>query len=243
MEFNWAAIRAKVRELMMANGISGLAVLGLKSLLLLIITSVVSSVVVGIINFPFTFVLGLFGDSLPNSVIFTVTSLVGIVSFFVMLIIECLFMVGICSAAKNFVKTGSLSVLDIFDGFKSDNKVLIIKTMILVILKTCLFTLLCIIPGYIYGFKMLFVPFILSENPDMSPKEIMNLSSEMMNGYKMSYFINGVLFLLPWMILAELLFCCTLFLSIGAGLLYIYGVCAAFYVIRLNNYTGSSNNE
>lgn len=226
---------------MMANGLGGLALLGLKMLAIFMIMSCMSSLLIGVIVGPISFVIGLFEDTLPNSIIFVLTLLLFIVSFVATFSVMSLFMVGICQAVKSFVVTGSLNVLDVFYGFKSDNKVLIIKTLILVSLKVMLFSLACLVPGYIYGYKMLLVPFILTENPDMSPKEIMQLSNEMMNGYKMEYFVQGCLYTIPWMLLGGLLFCCTLYLSVALAWLYFYGILAGFYVIRVRAFNGSGD--
>lgn len=79
---------------------------------------------------------------------------------------------------------------------------LIFVTNIMVGLFTTLWTLLLIIPGIIYAYKIAMVNYILAETNDKSIKwkDIINQSKEMMDGYKMDYFIFGLSFFW-WIIL------------------------------------------
>jgi hypothetical protein len=77
----------------------------------------------------------------------------------------------------------------------------------------------------------------------MSPKDIINLSKEMTNGFKVNYIVQGIIFLIPYIFSAELLSCCTLMLSAMAASLYLMSVQAAYYLIRLNDFTGSDDDS
>lgn len=80
---------------------------------------------------------------------------------------------------------------------------LIFTVTILVGIFTTLWTLLLIVPGIIYAFKMSMVGYILAEEEvttSMTAKEVMNKSKDMMDGYKMDYFVFGLSFF-GWILL------------------------------------------
>lgn len=100
----------------------------------------------------------------------------------------------------------------------------IVKGMFTTNLIIFAWTLLFIIPGIIKSYQYFFVPFILSENPNMSGERAREISTKMTDGYKFEIFVLGLSFL-GWSILAALisipaglLTCC--FLGIGAYLIY-----------------------
>ena len=76
---------------------------------------------------------------------------------------------------------------NLFDGFKMFGKAL--GTYLLMILYIFLWTLLLIIPGIIAAMSYSMSFFILADNPDIKIQEALNLSKEMMYGYKMKYFL------------------------------------------------------
>lgn len=85
-------------------------------------------------------------------------------------------------------------------------------------------TLLFIIPGIIKAYQYFFVPFILSENPDISGARAREISTQMTDGHKFDIFVLGLSFL-GWKLLAALiaipaalLTCCLM--GIGAQLVY-----------------------
>ena len=51
-----------------------------------------------------------------------------------------------------------------------------------------LWSLLCLIPGIIAGYKYAMVSYILAENPNLGPKEALDKSANMMDGHKMDLF-------------------------------------------------------
>ncbi len=80
----------------------------------------------------------------------------------------------------------------IFKGF--DNFVNTLVAYLLVAIFTMLWALLLIIPGIIKGISYSMTFFILADNPDMKPMDAIDKSMEMMNGYKMKYFLLSLLF-------------------------------------------------
>ncbi len=113
----------------------------------------------------------------------------------------------------------------LFAGFSQFKRVL--GTMLLMLLYTCLWTLLFIIPGYIKQYSYAMTPYILEDRPDLSYDEAIEESMRMMDGYKGKLFCLHLSFI-GWGILA--IFTC------GIGFLwlypYIYMSQAAFYEDR-----------
>ena len=64
---------------------------------------------------------------------------------------------------------------------------------------------LFIIPGIIKGFAYSMVPYILAENPNLSPKQIINISCRMTKGYKLKIFFTSLSFI-GWYLLGAMAF-------------------------------------
>lgn len=79
-------------------------------------------------------------------------------------------------------------------GFKN-NYWNIVMTMFLKNLYQNLWSLLFFVPGVIKGYSYRLVPFILAENPDISPNEAIRLSRCLMNGNKWKSFVLDLSFL------------------------------------------------
>jgi len=80
---------------------------------------------------------------------------------------------------------------------------LIFVTTFIVGLCTTIWTLLYIIPGIIYSYKVVMVQFILADNADENTKwrDVISTSKEMMDGYKWDYFVFGLSFI-GWILLS-----------------------------------------
>lgn len=96
-----------------------------------------------------------------------------------------------------------------------------------------LWSLLFIIPGIIANYKYAMTPFLMADNPNMTAKEAIAASCELMDGHKGELFILGLTFI-GWDILAVL--------SLGIGFLWLNpykeATYAAFYrdlIIQRNN--------
>lgn len=100
------------------------------------------------------------------------------------------------------------------------------------ILYTALWSLLLVIPGIIAHYKYAMTPFLMTDNPEMTAKEAMAASTELMDGHKGELFTLGLTFI-GWDILASL--------TLGIGFLWLNpyknAAFAAFYrdLIRKRN--------
>lgn len=233
-KIDFTDLKKNIRELMKSNGIPGLALLGVKALGAFIIMFLCNWLVLLVCNIPAAIITGLLGD---NKIAVAVTLLFTTAGTIFTLILTMFFMVGMCTMYKNYVQTGKLAVLDILGGFKVDNKLLLLKTMGIFYLLTYLGTLLCFVPGIIYSWKRMFVPFILSENPDMTTKEIMELSKEMTNGIKMDMFV-ACISTLGWYFLAILTSC--LIVPVFIYVVYTWSIVSGAYVTKLNEVYGDN---
>lgn len=100
---------------------------------------------------------------------------------------------------------GDVSIRKLFSTFNSKEYLPIVKTQFLRGLYNLLWTLLLIVPGIIKSYEYKFVPYILSENPTLSSKEVILRSREITDGHKMDMFVLDLSFL-GWYILGALLF-------------------------------------
>ena len=107
-------------------------------------------------------------------------------------------------------------------------------SILLVYLYTLLWTLLFIVPGIIKGLAYSLTPFIVKDNPQLSPNEAINLSMKMMKGHKFDLFYLYLSFI-GWILLAML--------TLGIGLLwvipYMQTSMAAFYLDVKNDYNNN----
>ena len=118
----------------------------------------------------------------------------GIASF----IITPSFSLSLCMVYLKLTKKEEISVGNVFDGFNNTGRALWLN--IIVSFFTFLWTLLLIIPGIIkqYAYSMSF--YILADNPELTAREALSKSKEMMNGHKLTA-------LIPWrMIISQSLF-------------------------------------
>lgn len=83
---------------------------------------------------------------------------------------------------KDFLSNKSPDVTDIFSKLKVSGKAFLLRvTTALIIL---VWSLLFIVPGMIVAYHYALAPFILEENPDISVREALRRSKEMMSGNK-----------------------------------------------------------
>ena len=118
---------------------------------------------------------------------------------------------------------------DVFSGFKvkyGRN----IGTLLLVGIKTVLWTLLFIIPGIIKTYEYAIIPYILADDPEISSKDAFKKAKQMMKGNKWRLFKLELSFF-GWFLL------CVLTLGIGTFFLipYVNAANAEFYVELKNN--------
>ena len=96
--------------------------------------------------------------------------------------------------------------------------------MVLMSIYTFLWTLLLIIPGVIKGLSYSMTPFILTDKPELSANEAIELSMKMMDGHKMDLFVLLLIFCG-----LTLLSVVTLFIGLLWVTPYMYMRLAAFY--------------
>ena len=82
-----------------------------------------------------------------------------------------------------------------------------IRASLTLLLETILYTLWCftIVGALIKRYSYYLVPYIVAENPDIKPREVITLSRRMMNGHKWECFV-AELSLLGWTVLGALTF-------------------------------------
>ncbi len=130
---------------------------------------------------------------------------------------------GIVICMLKLMQEEPVALEDVLEGFKNFVPALLIYILTMVF--TILWTLLFIIPGIIaaYSYSMCF--YILRENPDMAPMDVIRKSKEMMKGHKMELFILQLTFI-GWGLLS--------ILTLGIGSLwlipYVTASTTAFYL-------------
>lgn len=90
-------------------------------------------------------------------------------------------------------------------SFNKEYFISVVKTMFFVDLYTFLWTLLFVIPGIVKSYSYRMVPYILSESPNLSTKDAIQLSKDMTQGHKMNMFILDLSFL-GWALLGAITF-------------------------------------
>lgn len=95
--------------------------------------------------------------------------------------------------------------LDVKEALLSKYKLfgLILTVSIIIGIFTALWSLLLIIPGIIYAYKVIMATNILADTADENTnyKDVINQSKEMMDGYKMDYFVFELSFI-GWILLS-----------------------------------------
>ena len=102
--------------------------------------------------------------------------------------------VGLASYFIDFTRSKNPTIDNLFDGFKSSFANSIVLSL-LTGLFVFLWTLLFIIPGIIKAFAYSMAPYLLAENPQMTPTEALDESQRLMQGHKMDLFILQLSFI------------------------------------------------
>ena len=151
-----------------------------------------------------------------------------VIGFLITLLVGNAATVGLCNY---FIKNtdSKPTFADAFSGFKikyGRN----IGTLLLVGIKTVLWSILLIIPGIIKSFEYAIIPYILADDAEISSKDAFKKAKQMMKGNKWRLFKLNFSFI-GWFLL------CVLTLGIGTFFLipYIDAANAEFYVELKNN--------
>ena len=112
-------------------------------------------------------------------------------------------MLGLIMVCLNVTYGDNVEIGTLFKGFNYMGKA--IALFLMVIFFTMLWSLLFVIPGIIksYSYSMAF--YILAENPEMSAREALNESKEIMKGNKLNLFVLQLSFIL-WALLTAVTF-------------------------------------
>lgn len=117
------------------------------------------------------------------------------------LVLRVLVLRPLGAALRNFFKQASSdeesadSVLGMFSSWRRLKRSAL--TLLLADIHVILYSLLFIIPGIVRSYGYRFVPYLLEDEPDLSPREILQLSREMTQGTKLDIFILDLSFI-PW---------------------------------------------
>ena len=148
----------------------------------------------------------------------------GIVSMLISICVVMPLSVGVYASFRKLYLGQEVKLVD--DSFKVgfQNWKHNVGGMLLMIVYVFLWMLLLIVPGIIKSFSYALVPYILTDKPELTAEEAINLSMKMMDGHKLDLFILSLSFI-GWSILAIFTLC------IGYLWLtpYIYTTMVAFY--------------
>jgi len=129
---------------------------------------------------------------------------------------------GLATCFLRLVRNEPFMLENLFDGFKNFSSAIVAQ--LLVVIFVFLWSLLLIIPGIIASYRYAMVFYILCDNPEIGALESLNISKEMMIGFKWKLFCLHLSFL-GWALLG--------ILTLGVGYLwltpYVYGATANFY--------------
>lgn len=127
---------------------------------------------------------------------------------------------------------GDVGIGKLFSTFNSKEYFFIVKTQFLRMLYNFLWTLVFIIPGIVKSYEYRFVPYILSEKPDLSENEVITKSREMTRGHKWEMFVLDLSFM-GWYLLGGLLF--------GIGVFFVDPYNEATYARLYNVLSGNDD--
>lgn len=142
----------------------------------------------------------LIGDNLP--IILSVIGAFAAVGLIVSLVLFCLGSIvrlGYSRFNLDLVSYQKPEIRTLFSYFKNWKNAILTRLLENVLI--FLWTLACVIPGIIAEYKYAMVPYILAENPDISPKDAIERSKIIMNGNKMQLFTLRLSFI-GWHILS-----------------------------------------
>ncbi len=144
---------------------------------------------------------------------------------------------GYTLAHNDLLVTGDAGVIrntlgNAFNGYLRN-----VLTMFLMYLFTALWAILLVIPGVVKAFAYSMTPFIIKDNPELSPVQAIRLSVKMMKGHKFDLF---------WLFLSFIgwFFLCVLTLGVGFlwFMTYVQTALAAFYQDVKNDYVNNTIN-
>lgn len=129
--------------------------------------------------------------------------LIPFVGWVAIFIITPAFNLSFCIIYLSLSRNEDISISHLFKGFNQTGRALWLN--ILISFFTSLWSLLFIIPGIIkiYSYSMAF--YILADNPELTAREALRKSKEMMAGHKMDLFVLELSFI-GWALLSVITF-------------------------------------
>ncbi len=112
--------------------------------------------------------------------------------------------VGVCNFF-NQNRSEAAGLERIIEPFRNENYMQSVKTMFLRYIYIFLWSLLLVIPGIYKSYEYRMVPYIVSEYPELSDKEVFARSKQMMMGQKLNAFILDLSFI-GWAIFGVITF-------------------------------------
>lgn len=113
------------------------------------------------------------------------------------------FGISLCMIYLKLIKKEEVTVGNVFDGFNVTGKAAWLS--ILISFFTTLWSMLFVIPGIIKSYSYSLANYILADNPELTAREALNKSKEMMNGHKMDLFVLHLSFI-GWYMLVGITF-------------------------------------
>lgn len=124
------------------------------------------------------------------------------IASFASIIITAPLQIGFLKYYIKFINTnGEADIEELFSGFNIAGKAILLYFWVL--LWTCLWMLLLVIPGLIKYISYSQSFYILAENPEISVRQAMRTSIEMTDGFKLDMFVMYLSFI-GWLIAAAL---------------------------------------
>ena len=153
------------------------------------------TIVYGILSGLFTSVVDYFVMKYAGDIVFfeRVILFISLMSIVYSLFVISPINYGYISISKKIYRDEKANVNDLFDGFSNYPKVIMLNLLLFV--KTFLWTLLFIIPGIVKSFAYSMNKYILDDNPNMSPKEAIAKSVQLMKGNKFRLFCLSLSFI------------------------------------------------
>ncbi len=183
---------------------------------------------------------------IPEQIVQTIATIngkwtVGLICVYVPLLIVTLIIVLMNSIAYQIALLDNargikVDIDALLTPFKSFGRYFMASALLFVYI--CLWTCLFIVPGLIKAFSYALTPYILRDNPQLSPQEAITLSSRMMDGHKLRLFKLYISFL-GWFLLS--------ILTCGIGFLWLFPYMksseVAFYLDVQAHYEQKSTSE
>ncbi len=163
-------------------------------------------------------------ETFSRMVMMVLFGAVGVIFFIVMaflFFVSNMVRVGMCRYfMESRQRQASAGADRLFFAFRGGRYWNVVKTMFMRDLFVLLWTFVFIIPGLVKAYQYAMTPYILSENPDMNWREVLDLSRDMMKQQKWSVFVLDLSFM-GWEILGSLL--------CGIGMLFLAPYIEATY--------------